>query len=180
MGNCWRSRRRHELLLHSCDGDDGNIFIVVNFTLILPRQLRLITLILYLHIFSVVTLGQGEPLVRQTLVWTADVPLTMGQLQGRRDTFWDTAPMYDGRREIWDALRAAVEAAEKGEFDLADAILSGASITLPAGIAKLTFIHSFMFTQVQKKKGNSAYPTLRPLYSRDTVATHTHTHRLSQ
>jgi hypothetical protein len=102
MGNCLRSRRRHELLLHSCDGDD-------------------------------VTLGQGEPLVRQKLVWTADMPLTMGQLQGRRDTFWDTAPMYDGRREIWDALRAAVEAAEREEYDLAQAILSGANITLPTG-----------------------------------------------
>ena len=161
MGNCWRSRRRHELLLHSCDGDDGNIFfIVVNFTLILPRQLRLITLILYLHIFSVVTLGQGEPLVRQTLVWTADMPLTMGQLQGRRDTFWDTAPMYDGRREIWDALRAAVEAAEKGEFDLADAILSGASITLPAGIAKL--IHSFIHVHTSTKEEREQHVSHSP------------------
>ena len=81
----------------------------------------------------VVTLGQGEPLIPQPVVWTADIPLTMGQLQGRRDTFWDTAPMYDGRREIWDALRAAVEAAEAKEYDLAQAILSGANITLPAG-----------------------------------------------
>lgn len=58
----------------------------------------------------------------------------MGQLQGRRDTFWDTAPMYDGRREIWDALKAAVEAAEQEDYDLAQAILSGANITLPTGI----------------------------------------------
>lgn len=57
----------------------------------------------------------------------------MGQLQGKRDTFWDTAPMYDGRREIWDALKAAVEAAEQEDYDLAQAILDGANITLPTG-----------------------------------------------
>ena len=82
----------------------------------------------------IVTLGQGEPLIHEPVVWTADMPLTMGQLQGRRDTFWDTAPMYDGRREIWDALKAAVDAAEKEDYDLAQAILSGASITLPTGV----------------------------------------------
>ena len=82
----------------------------------------------------IVTLGQGEPLVHERVVWTADMPLTMGQLQGRRDTFWDTAPMYDGRREIWDALKAAVDAAEKEDYDLAQAILSGANITLPTGV----------------------------------------------
>lgn len=83
---------------------------------------------------SAVTLGQGEPLVHQPVVWTAEIPLTMGQLQGRRDTFWDTAPVYDGRREIWDALRASVEAAEMEDYDLAQAILSGANITLPTGM----------------------------------------------
>lgn len=80
-----------------------------------------------------VTLGQGEPLVQEPEVWTTDIPLTMGQLQGRRDTFWDTAPVYDGRREIWDALKAAVEAAEQEDYDLAQAILNGANITLPTG-----------------------------------------------
>lgn len=80
-----------------------------------------------------VSLGQGETLVHEPVVWTTEVPLTMGQLQGKRDTFWDTAPMYDGRREIWDALKAAVEAAEEEDYDLAQAILDGANITLPTG-----------------------------------------------
>lgn len=88
---------------------------------------------LLFYVVCVVTVGQGEPLVQRRVVWTADMPLTMGQLQGRRDTFWDTAPMYDGRREIWDALQAAVEAAEGEDYDLAQAILSGANITLPRG-----------------------------------------------
>ena len=89
----------------------------------------------------VVTLGQGGPLVRQPVVWTSDIPLTVGQLQGRRDTFWDTAPVYDGRREIWEALKAAAEAAEQEDYDLAQAILSGASITLPNGVCVCVCVH---------------------------------------
>lgn len=41
--------------------------------------------------------------------------------------------MYDGRREIWDALRAAAEAAEVGDYDLAQAIVNGANVSLPRG-----------------------------------------------
>jgi hypothetical protein len=39
MGNCLRSRRRHELLLHSCDGDDGKEII---YSPVVFPQLRLI------------------------------------------------------------------------------------------------------------------------------------------
>ena len=133
MGNCWRSGRRHELLLHSCDGDDGKKSTTARVVLFCTPAVLSNLCRLGLMYVPVVTLGQGETLVREKIVWTADMPLTMGQLQGRRDTFWDTAPMYDGRREIWDALRAAVEAAEAEEYDLAEAILSGANITLPTG-----------------------------------------------
>lgn len=66
-------------------------------------------------------------------MWTSEVPLTDGALQGKRDTFWETAPMYDGRREIWDALRAACDAADEKDYELAQAILQGASISLPRG-----------------------------------------------
>ena len=68
------------------------------------------------------------------------MPITVGQLRGKRDTFWETAPVYDGRPEIWDALKAAAEAAEEGDYELAQAILSGASITLPTGIYNNTSI----------------------------------------
>ena len=67
-------------------------------------------------------------------MWRTEVPITAGQLRGRRDTFWETAPAYDGRREIWDALKAAAEAAEEEDYELAQAILSGANITLPRGV----------------------------------------------
>ena len=41
--------------------------------------------------------------------------------------------MYDGRREIWDALKAACEATDEEDYDLAQAILEGANISLPRG-----------------------------------------------
>lgn len=61
------------------------------------------------------------------------MPLTEGQLRSKRDEFWDTAPAFDGRKEIWDALRAAAVAAEAVDFGLAQAILDGANISVPNG-----------------------------------------------
>ena len=85
------------------------------------------------HTHTAVAIGQNQPLLQEPVVWTSEVPLTEGQLRGKRDTFWETAPAYEGRKEIWDALRAAVEAAEQEDYDLAQAILNGASISLPTG-----------------------------------------------
>lgn len=59
--------------------------------------------------------------------------MTEGQLRSKRDEFWDTAPAFEGRKEIWDALRAAASAFEGSDHLLAQAILDGASITLPHG-----------------------------------------------
>ncbi|KAF7645857.1 hypothetical protein LDENG_00197150 [Lucifuga dentata] len=59
--------------------------------------------------------------------------MTEGQLRSKRDEFWDTAPAFDGRKEIWDALRAAALAAECNDLELAQAILDGACITVPHG-----------------------------------------------
>lgn len=61
------------------------------------------------------------------------MPLTEGQVRSKRDEFWDTAPAFEGRREIWDALKAAAGAIENQDYDLAQAIIDGASITLPNG-----------------------------------------------
>ena len=82
---------------------------------------------------AAVAIGQNQLLSTAPETWTADIPMTEGQLKGRRDTFWETAPAYDGRREIWDALRAACEAVEGGDYALAQAILDGANISLPTG-----------------------------------------------
>ena len=61
------------------------------------------------------------------------MPLTEGQVRSKRDEFWDTAPAFEGRREIWDALKAAALAIESNEYDMAQAIIDGANIMLPNG-----------------------------------------------
>lgn len=81
-----------------------------------------------------VAIGQNQPLVHEQEEWTSEVPLTEGQLRGKRDTFWETAPVYEGRKEIWDALRAACEAVEDEDYELAQAIVDGASVSLPRGM----------------------------------------------
>lgn len=77
--------------------------------------------------------GRNEPLRKERLKWKSDYPMTDGQLRSKRDEFWDTAPAFEGRKEIWDALKAAAYAAEANDHELAQAILDGASITLPHG-----------------------------------------------
>ncbi|RUS27962.1 hypothetical protein BC938DRAFT_482511 [Jimgerdemannia flammicorona] len=74
--------------------------------------------------------GGNRRFIRKNIKWTAESSMTMGQLQSQRDAFWDTAPSYEGRREIWQALRAAVEAQD---LKLAQSILDAANITMPTG-----------------------------------------------
>ena len=76
---------------------------------------------------------KNHPLFHETIRWKSDVELTEGQLRSKRDEFWETAPAFDGRKEIWDALRAATVAAESLDFQLAQAILDGANIFLANG-----------------------------------------------
>ena len=77
--------------------------------------------------------GRNEPLKKERPKWKSDYPMTEGQLRSKRDEFWDTAPAFEGRKEIWDALKAAAVALECSDHDLAQAIVDGASITLPHG-----------------------------------------------
>ncbi|KAG5855300.1 hypothetical protein ANANG_G00047660 [Anguilla anguilla] len=77
--------------------------------------------------------GRNEPLKKDKLKWKSDYPMTEGQLRSKRDEFWDTAPAFEGRKEIWDALKAAAVAIECNDHELAQAIVDGASITLPHG-----------------------------------------------
>ncbi|XP_007249616.1 ubiquitin domain-containing protein 1a isoform X2 [Astyanax mexicanus] len=76
---------------------------------------------------------RNEPLKKDKPKWKSDYPMTEGQLRSKRDEFWDTAPAFDGRKEIWDALKAAAVAIECNDHELAQAIVDGASITLPHG-----------------------------------------------
>ena len=61
--------------------------------------------------------------------------MTKSQLKSKQDEFWETSPAYEGRKEIWDALKAACET---DDVALAQAIIDGANITLPTGRALLT------------------------------------------
>ncbi|CAB3375146.1 Hypothetical predicted protein [Cloeon dipterum] len=76
---------------------------------------------------------KNHPLCHEVIRWKSDIPLTDGQLRSKRDEFWDTAPAFDGRKEIWDALRAAATAYEACDFQLAQAILDGANVSVPNG-----------------------------------------------
>ncbi|KTG43056.1 hypothetical protein cypCar_00015162 [Cyprinus carpio] len=76
-------------------------------------------------------IGRNEPLKKDKPKWKSEYPMTEGQLRSKRDEFWDTAPAFDGRKEIWDALKAAAVATECNDHELAQAIVDGASITLP-------------------------------------------------
>lgn len=70
-------------------------------------------------------------MTREKQEWSADIPMTEGQLRSKRDEFWETAPAFEGRKEIWDALRAA---SEQDDLSMAQAIVDSANITLPTGI----------------------------------------------
>lgn len=76
---------------------------------------------------------KNKPLRQDKIRWKSDIPLTNGQLQSKRDEFWDTAPAFEGKQEIWIALKAATEATERDDYELAQAILDGAGISMPNG-----------------------------------------------
>lgn len=78
-------------------------------------------------------IGRNQPLKAESPKWKSDIPLTRGQLKSKRDEFWETAPAFEGRKEIWDALRGAAQELENGEHALSQAIVDGASITCPNG-----------------------------------------------
>ncbi|XP_016323295.1 ubiquitin domain-containing protein 1-like isoform X2 [Sinocyclocheilus anshuiensis] len=87
----------------------------------------------YQPTITVVLKRRNEPLKKDKPKWKSEYPMTEGQLRSKRDEFWDTAPAFDGRKEIWDALKAAAVAIECNDHELAQAIVDGASITLPHG-----------------------------------------------
>ena len=63
-----------------------------------------------------------------------DKKITENQLKAKREEFWDTAPVFEGKAEIWNALKAAVDACEAKNFQLAQAIIDSANIILPNGL----------------------------------------------
>ncbi|CAB3990315.1 Ubiquitin domain-containing 2 [Paramuricea clavata] len=77
-----------------------------------------------------VAIGRNQPLSREKQEWSTEVPMTERQLRSKRDEFWETAPAFEGRKEIWDALKAATE---QEDISMAQAIVDSANISLPTG-----------------------------------------------
>ncbi|KAI8814054.1 hypothetical protein BJ742DRAFT_786309 [Cladochytrium replicatum] len=67
---------------------------------------------------------------KDQLKWTAPDNTTPLMLASQREAFWDTQPTYSGRREIWQALRAACEAES---LEMAQVIIDSANIQIPTG-----------------------------------------------
>ncbi|RKP39901.1 hypothetical protein BJ085DRAFT_32601 [Dimargaris cristalligena] len=80
------------------------------------------------------TLAQdgNRPLVAKRLyTWKSELPrLTRATLERERTAFWDTAPTYEGRPEIWQALQLVCSADTSA---LAQAIVDSAQISVPTG-----------------------------------------------
>lgn len=88
------------------------------------------------------------------------MPLTEGQLRSKRDEFWETAPAFEGKKEIWDALRAA---AETDDHTWAQAIVDGANITLPTGKRSSRLKYGEKISQLKSRKkylGTLGFPVL--------------------
>ncbi|KAI9083464.1 hypothetical protein K1719_034406 [Acacia pycnantha] len=68
--------------------------------------------------------GGAVKKIRKPKPWKHPQPITRTQLIQLREEFWDTSPHYGGRKEIWDALRAAAEA----DITLAQAIVESAGV----------------------------------------------------
>ncbi|CAO2823491.1 unnamed protein product [Amaranthus hypochondriacus] len=68
--------------------------------------------------------SDGSKRIRKPKQWKHTEAITRAQLNKMREEFWDTAPHYGGRQEIWDALRAAAE----GEPSMAQTIIESAGI----------------------------------------------------
>ncbi|XP_047339724.1 ubiquitin domain-containing protein 2-like [Impatiens glandulifera] len=70
---------------------------------------------------------QGGRRLRKPKPWNHTEPLTNEQLEQMREEFWDTAPYYNGKQEIWEALRAAAEHLEEN-IEFAQTIIDSAGI----------------------------------------------------
>jgi len=85
------------------------------------------------------TAGAEIQLRRDLPKWTSETAITRGALVSKRDEFWETAPSYEGRKEIWDALKTAADAIENGDFALAQIIIETAAIKVPNGTLSETY-----------------------------------------
>ncbi|KAJ2057310.1 hypothetical protein GGI17_005710 [Coemansia sp. S146] len=79
---------------------------------------------------SAVLTGDGRVDFGHATRWRAEREMTLAELMRQRDEFWDTAAVYEGRAEIWQALRLACES---DDAQLAAAILESVGVSVPTG-----------------------------------------------
>lgn len=62
--------------------------------------------------------------------------MTVAELDKKRSEYWETAPSYGGRKEMWDAIRAA---ATQSDVAMQEAIVASAGLFLPNGDLTLVY-----------------------------------------
>jgi hypothetical protein len=78
--------------------------------------------------------GRNKRIKKDKFKWKSDISLNEIELDSKRDEFWDTAPAFGGRVEIWNALKAICAAIDtSGNYELAQVIIDSAQIILPNG-----------------------------------------------
>ena len=117
-----------------------NMFLISHFVLNDNISYQIMFLMFIFHPPPV----KNVPLRHERIRWKSDMPLTESQVRSKREEFWDTAPAFEGRREIWDALKAAALAIESHDYNLAQAIIDGANITLPNGVCIYLVVLTWM------------------------------------
>ncbi len=55
--------------------------------------------------------------------WEGSTEITLGELESKRDEFWETAPAFGGHAEIWEALKSASEYSLAGDYQMVHAII---------------------------------------------------------
>lgn len=65
--------------------------------------------------------------------WRSEVPMATVDITKQREQFWETVEMFGGRPEIWNALKAAIEAG-KDNIEMARVILDCAGVIMPTGL----------------------------------------------
>ncbi|KAG2235133.1 hypothetical protein INT48_006514 [Thamnidium elegans] len=74
--------------------------------------------------------NKSRPFKRSGLMWTSDTPMSVTDLEQKRLTYWESAPIYGGRIEIWQALQVAFS---ETDVIMARSILEAANVLLPTG-----------------------------------------------
>ena len=81
---------------------------------------------------AAIPLGPSKPFSRKPKrKYKTETPLSPRQLTLKREQFWDTAPKYSGREEVWQALKLVCESRDDGD---ARAIIDSLGIVLPTGL----------------------------------------------